>query len=65
VAEEVMALGIPIAVFDIGAPAERVRLYPHGLVLPRCDSNEVLAMLKQFYNEIRVRTKSPSLEGVG
>jgi O-antigen biosynthesis protein len=65
VAEEVMALGIPIAVFDIGAPAERVRLYPHGLVLPRCDSNEVLAMLKQFYNEIRVRTKSPSPEGVG
>jgi O-antigen biosynthesis protein len=33
VASELMALGVPLAVFDLGAPAERVRHYELGAVL--------------------------------
>ena len=33
VCEELMALGVPLAVFDLGAPAERVRNYPLGRIL--------------------------------
>jgi glycosyltransferase involved in cell wall biosynthesis len=33
-ADELMQTGLPLAVFDVGAPPERVRRYPGGLVLP-------------------------------
>jgi O-antigen biosynthesis protein len=45
VVEEVMSLGLPLAVFDIGAPAERVGLYPKGAVLPICDGEALLDAL--------------------
>jgi len=34
VVDEIMAIGLPLAVLDVGAPPERVTLYPTGLVLP-------------------------------
>ncbi len=42
VTEEVMDMGLPIACFDIGAPAERVRGYGRGLVLARQDARHAL-----------------------
>lgn len=49
VAEEVMALGLPLAAFDIGAPAERIRLYEHGTILPFCEGGFLLTVLEQVY----------------
>jgi glycosyltransferase involved in cell wall biosynthesis len=34
VADELMSLGIPLACFDLGAPAERISRYARGRVLP-------------------------------
>ncbi|HEV2301712.1 MAG TPA: glycosyltransferase [Stellaceae bacterium] len=51
VAEEVMSLGLPLAVFDIGAPAERVRLYAKGRVLPPCGGERLLDALLRFADE--------------
>lgn len=48
VVDEVMSLGVPLAVFDLGAPAERVRMYEKGLVLARCEGEELLAALEGF-----------------
>jgi glycosyltransferase involved in cell wall biosynthesis len=42
VTEEVMDMGLPIACFDIGAPAERVRAYERGLVIDRRDARRAL-----------------------
>lgn len=52
VAEEAMCLGLPLAVFDIGAPAERVRLYERGTVLPQCSGDTLLKALLQFASSL-------------
>ena len=50
---EVMAMGYPLAVFDVGAPAERVSSYEKGLVIPLGTSpEEVLQMLLTFYEKL-------------
>jgi O-antigen biosynthesis protein len=51
VAEEAMCLGLPLAVFEIGAPAERVRFYPKGKVLPPCSGELLLDALLRFAAE--------------
>ena len=52
VAEEVMALGLPLATFDLGAPAERIRLYERGVILPFCEGEFLLQMLMRVYLKI-------------
>lgn len=42
VTEETMKMGLPVAVFDIGAPAERVARYPKGLVIRRRNAKGAL-----------------------
>jgi glycosyltransferase involved in cell wall biosynthesis len=42
VAAEVMSLGLPIVCFDLGAPAERVRAYKFGRVVPLGDGDALL-----------------------
>lgn len=50
---EVMAMGYPLAVFDIGAPAERVSCYEKGLVIPLGTSPEdALQMILSFYEKL-------------
>lgn len=44
--EELIRMGMPVAALDIGAPAERVRRYDKGLVLPR--KAEPLSILKEI-----------------
>jgi len=52
VAQEIMLLGYPLAVFDIGAPAERVRDYPLGRVLPSMDPENALNQLIDFHRSL-------------
>lgn len=45
VTDELMATGLPLAVLDRGAPAERVRHYPRGRIL---DGEDPAALLRQL-----------------
>lgn len=48
-AEEIIKMGMPLATYDIGAPAERVRKYDKGMVLPRkATPDEVLQQIQHF-----------------
>lgn len=48
VTDELMAMGLPLAVLDLGAPAERVAHYDRGLVLPRHGLDAQLDALLAF-----------------
>jgi GT2 family glycosyltransferase len=50
VAEELMQMALPLAVFSIGAPAERVANYPKGLVISTINVQSVLEALDTLYN---------------
>lgn len=46
---EVMSMDMPIAVFNIGAPMERVSLYPKGIIIERnMSSAEILDEIQNF-----------------
>lgn len=47
---EIMSMGMPIAVFDLGAPAERVKDYPKGMILHdvEMDRDELIDSLYEF-----------------
>ena len=47
-AEEVIKMGMPIAAFDLGAPAERIRKYDKGLILEQRDPGLVLEQIRHF-----------------
>jgi glycosyltransferase involved in cell wall biosynthesis len=53
VAQEIMVMGYPLAVFDLGAPAERVRHYQRGLILPQIDAADALARLIGYHRDSR------------
>ena len=46
--EEAMKTGLPVAVFDIGAPAERVRNYSKGLIISKIDASTALEEIITF-----------------
>ncbi len=46
--EEVMKMGLPIASFDLGAPAERIKKYDKGLILSDRDESVVLKEITEF-----------------
>lgn len=47
-ASEAMSMGVPVACFDIGAPAERVRTYQKGLVIEKIDAREALQEIVKY-----------------
>lgn len=55
VAEELMRLGLPVAAFDLGAPAERLRGYALGHVLRSREPERVLDELSTFWQALRSR----------
>lgn len=57
VTHELIGLGLPLACFDLGAPADRVRSYPRGRVLPIGNAGQLLDDLTQFHRELQ--TTSP------
>lgn len=49
---EIMSMGYPVAVFDLGAPAERVAEYDRGVVIPVTASpTEIVAALQELAYE--------------
>jgi hypothetical protein len=52
VAEELMQLGLPVAAFDLGAPAERLRHYRLGHVLQTRTPDEILDELETFWQSL-------------
>lgn len=53
VTDEIMATGLPLAVLDLGAPAERVGSYHAGLLLPLDDLDAQLDVLVEFGRTLR------------
>ncbi|WP_180371655.1 glycosyltransferase [Neomoorella thermoacetica] len=53
VTEELMLMGVPLAVFDLGAPAERVRNYSKGLIIKEINARHALDQLIAFYARLR------------
>jgi GT2 family glycosyltransferase len=53
VTSELMQLDIPLACFNLGAPAERVSLYERGLILESMDSEDIIYELSEFYSKIK------------
>ena len=49
---EIMSMKMPIAVFNIGAPVERVARYDRGIVLDKTDAPSVLAEISKFAEEV-------------
>jgi len=58
VAEELMQLGVPVAVFDMGAPAERVARYDPGLLIDRVDAAHALEQLIAFHARLGAARQS-------
>jgi glycosyltransferase involved in cell wall biosynthesis len=46
--QECILMDIPVAVFDLGAPAERVRQYPKGLVIEKIDADSALDKILDY-----------------
>lgn len=46
--EEIIKMGLPLACLDIGAPAERVRMYDKGLILSSVDPKMVFMEIVAF-----------------
>ncbi|QCO19965.1 glycosyltransferase (plasmid) [Azospirillum brasilense] len=47
VLDEVVGLGLPVGVFGVGAPAERLRHWPNGFVVPTVTAEAALSALLQ------------------
>ncbi|GAA5234883.1 glycosyltransferase [Verticiella sediminum] len=52
VVQELMDMGLPVAAFDFGAPAERLATYARGCVLDSMDPARVLDQLISFHRKI-------------
>lgn len=52
VTQELMALQVPLASFDFGAPAERLATYRLGRVLPWISGAQLIDDLKRFHSDI-------------
>ncbi len=50
---ECILMGVPVACFNIGAPAERVSKYRYGLVISKMDAKTALKEILDFVNKIR------------
>ena len=57
VTSELMALEVPLACFDLGAPAERVRDYAQGLVVSRIDAAAALEEIVAFHERLREQAR--------
>jgi hypothetical protein len=52
VVAEMIALGLPIVAFDLGAPAERLRHYPRARLAGDVSAESALATLVDFHREL-------------
>lgn len=49
--EEAMHTELPVAVFNLGAPAERVKNYEHGIVIEQQSADAVLSMIQSIQSK--------------
>ncbi|MCP4696417.1 MAG: glycosyltransferase [Gammaproteobacteria bacterium] len=61
-AEEIMMMGLPLAVFDIGAPAERVVKYSRGLIIDRIDAAYALDALIKWKENLSPVSRTPAIQ---
>ncbi len=54
--EELMQMGLPVACFDIGAPAERICKYEKGLVIPEINGRLALDMMLDYMDKNPLKT---------
>ncbi|MDD5373386.1 MAG: glycosyltransferase [Sulfurimonas sp.] len=47
--EEIMMMDMPLFIFDLGAPAERVKKYSKGYVIDKIDAYATLDAIKKFF----------------
>lgn len=59
-AQEAIEMEMPIACFDIGAPAERVAQYDKGIVIPHIDADMALRYLIEYGEKQQLETKKES-----
>lgn len=52
VTSELIHMSLPLAVFDLGAPAERVRAYALGRVIPKIDARCALQEIVDFHQAL-------------
>lgn len=60
VTAELMHYRVPLAVFDLGAPAERVRTYPFGRIISAIDARTALAEILEFHRSLGAATLAPA-----
>ena len=54
---ECMNMGLPVACFGLGAPAERVSKYKKGLVISEIDANVSIKEILNFVKQLKKRDK--------
>jgi glycosyltransferase involved in cell wall biosynthesis len=47
--QEIIEMGMPVACFDLGAPAERAREYEQGLIIPEMTAESALVSIIKWY----------------
>ncbi len=57
--EEAMMMDMPVAVFDMGAPAERVREYYKGIIIPEVSAKSALETLMESFSGQPLFQKRP------
>lgn len=60
VAHELIACGVPLCCFNLGAPAEAVANYPYGLVLDQAPPSALLAQMESFRAQLSAQAKDQS-----
>ena len=50
-AEEIMTMEFPVMTFDLGAPAERIKKYDKGYVLPSMEPQDVVTTAQNWYEK--------------
>jgi O-antigen biosynthesis protein len=53
--EEIIKMNYPVAVFDLGAPAERVKLYEKGIIIPKIDARSALDAILEFSEKNKLK----------
>ena len=48
-AEEIMTMNFPVMSFDLGAPAERIRKYEKGYILPTMEPKDIVSTAQNWY----------------
>lgn len=54
VTDEIMQMDLPLAVFDIGAPAERVARYAKGILISRMDADTALDEILRYAKDANI-----------